>query len=109
MRYESNKNKLKINGRYTIGKVTRVFGMRGGKACSYEFVIGNTKYKASDYTGGYNPDFERYLIIFYSKDPEINYIILGAKIPDTIKQSPSYGWKDPPFKVNKEIIDNAIH
>lgn len=89
---------LKKYGRYTIGITTKKETTpKGGIDFDYTFTIMGKKYEGFD---AYNPKIQvpggRYYVIFSSKNPEQNEMLINQPVHDSIREVPPEGWREIP-------------
>lgn len=94
---------------YTIGKISRVYSVRGQVRINYSYQL-NAKTVQITSEGVNNFDTNeswtvdmselskrRLLVRVYCNDINVNRIVWDAAVPDTLRHVPVQGWKEMPF------------
>ncbi|TXK77155.1 hypothetical protein [Mesonia sp. K4-1] len=100
---------FKTSGRYTVGYVKKIFGMKGGIACEYEILVNGRLYNQSNYLRGSNPKKEKYFVVFNPKNPADNLIFLEIPVPDSlINEIPKNGWERIPIEYEQKLYEQEF-
>ena len=105
----SVRKKLSACSVYTVGKITRVYSVRGQVRATYFYRVNAKTVQATDdgvsnfdtgesWTVDMNKLSKRRLLLqVYCDDISVHRILWKVSIPDTLQFVPTQGWKELPF------------
>jgi hypothetical protein len=101
--YPGQKNKLMVNGRYTIGVVVKIIDGKDANDPEYSYAVNGLTYAGNEarmIQGTYSFSNEsigkRYYILFDSTAPENSCLLPLSPAPDSIITIPENGWHSIP-------------
>jgi hypothetical protein len=98
---------LKSDYRYTIGSVFEIKVTRSGYCPHFIYNVNGEQYEGSIALNKLDNSYigERYIVKFYTKNPNNCSILLAMPVSDSIQKIPDFGWSKDQFRklFGKEI------
>jgi hypothetical protein len=94
-------------GNYTVGYVYRIYWpIVNAKTIMYSYTVKDVKYTSTtDYNDNLKPEVGKYYLVRVSlEDSQFSEIFQDIPVPDSIKEVPSNGWKEPPEWADKNKL-----
>jgi hypothetical protein len=91
---------LTQRAKYTIGYLTGShYSVKNGKYFDFRFSVADSVYEGSSLSdkGMRTTNGSRFLVKYDSLHPAINAGYFAKPIPDSIRQAPANGWRQPPL------------
>jgi len=107
LRNENTDTKLLNLGKYKIGEIVEVFGMKGGTACRYKYEVNGIEYISTNYLGSSKVKNKKYFIIYLPSNPEKSKIFLEIQVPDSLRYSKK-SWNKIPVKYDEKAFEKEF-
>ena len=101
-------NDLYSNGIYTVGKITDIEIMKGGRIYNYEFKFNGFFHNGDMRSGELRKIGDKCYVIFNPMDLEQNKMLLSLPLVSDSIYEANESWKELPIYVSKESIKNAL-